>query len=157
MWNLALQGQKQGLWFWGSVYVFLGCAYSLAFQIATRFWPYTKGALAELEVEKIGGTDVVKTNQEYASKALYTYHVSGVAYEGTRISPWIFVASHNARSILKKQLSSIQRFPDDRVKVFYNPKNPKKSFLIVAGDMGIGITLLIAVLPIVLFYLQYHG
>ena len=156
MWQLAIQGQTQGIWFWAALYTFVVCVFSLIFQIRTRYWPSTQGELAEFGVEKFGATDWVKSNQDYVSKALYKYNVSGVAYDGTRISPWIFVVSHNARFVLERQMSSIQRFPDGKVKVFYNPNNPKKSFLIIAGKIGICITLLISVLPLISFYCKYY-
>ena len=156
MWHLTLQGKTQGIWFGAALYTFIVCVYSLILQIRTRYWPFAQGELAGLGIEKFGATDWVKSNQDYASKALYKYNVSGVAYDGTRIAPWIFVVSHNARFVLEKQMSSLQRFPDGKVKVFYNPNNPQESFLIIAGKMGICITLLISVLPLILFYLKYH-
>ena len=156
MWELALKGEIQGVWFWGAVYTLAVCGYSLIFQLRTRSWPFTTGELVEAEVEKFGATDPVKSNQEYVSKALYRFTVSGVDYEGTRISPWVFVASHNARAILKKQMSAIYRYPGGKVKVFYNSGNPQKSFLIVAGRVGIFITLVIAALPFVSYVIRYH-
>lgn len=156
MWQLAIQEETQGVWFWAALYTLIVCAYSLTLQIRTRYWPFTPGQLVESGVEKFGPTARLKSDQDYNSKALYRYKVSGATYEGTRISPWIFVASHNARIVLEKQLSSIQRLPDGKVKVFYNPNKPKKSFLIIAGKMGIFITLSIAILPLISFYLKYH-
>lgn len=128
MWQLAISGQTQGIWFWAALYAFIICVYSLIFQIRTRYWPCAQGELAEFGIEKFGATNWVKSNQDYASKALYKYSVSGIAYAGRRISPWVFVVSHNVRIILEKQMSSIQRFPDGKIKVFYNPNNPKKVF-----------------------------
>lgn len=155
MWQLALDGQAQGIWFWAALYAFVVCVYSLIFQIRTRYWPFTPGELADFGVEKFGETDWVKSNQDYASSALYKYNVSSVAYEGTRISPWVVVVSHNARFVLEKQMSSIQRLPDEKVKVFYNPHNPKKSYLVIAGKGGIFMTLLICALPLISFYFKY--
>ncbi len=157
MWQLAIQGQAQGIWFWASTYLVIVCIYSLIFQIRTRFWPFVQGEIVKVEVDKFGGTDLVKSNQEYVSKALYTYNVSGVDYEGTRISPWVFVASHNARFVLEKQMSYIQVLPGGKVKVYYNPQNPKKSYLIVAGKAGICVTISLCVFPLVAFYLKYHA
>jgi hypothetical protein len=156
MWQLALNGETQGVWFWAAMYTLAVCGHSLIFQLRTRSWPFTTGELVVAEVETFGATAPVKSNQDYLSKALYQFTVSGVNYEGTRISPWVFVASHNARAILKKQMSAIYRYPDGKVKVFYNPGKPQKSFLIVAGRVGIFITLLVAVLPFAAFYLKYH-
>lgn len=156
MWRLALQGQTQGIWFWAALYAFVVCFYSLIFQIRTRSWPSVPGELSTLEVKKFGATDRVKSNQDYVSTALYTYHVSGAAYEGKRISPWVFVASHNARFVLEKQMSSLQRLPDGKVRVFYNPRNPRKSFLIISGKTGICITLSASILPLISFYCKYY-
>ena len=157
MWQLAIQGHTQGIWFWAALYALIVGGYSLIFQIRTRYWPFTSGELAEIGVEKFGATDRIKSNQDYASKALYKYYVSGVVYDGTRISPWIFVVSHNARFVLEKQMSSIQRFPDGKIKIFYNPNNPKKSYLIISGKSGICITLLISALPLISYYFKYHA
>jgi len=156
MWQLTIQGKTQGIWFGAALYVFIVCVFSLIFQIRTRYWPFTLGELVEFGTENFGATDWVKSNQDYVSKALYKYNVSSVAYDGTRISPWIFVVSHNARFVLEKQMSFIQRCPDGKVKVFYNPNNPRKSYLIVAGKVGICITLLISALPLISFYFKYH-
>lgn len=156
MWRLALQGQTQGIWFCAALYAFAVCVYSLIFQIRTRYWPSVPGELSALEVKKFGATDGGKSNQDYVSTALYKYRVSGTEYEGKRISPWIFVASHNARFVLEKQMSSLQRLPDGKVNVFYNPRNPRKSFLIISGKTGICITLSAGVLPLISFYCKYY-
>ena len=155
MWQLAIQGDTQGIWFWAAIYTIVICTYSLVFQIRIRYWPSTLGELAEIGAEKFGAKVLIKANQDYVGKALYQYDVSGVTYLGTRISPWVFVASHNARFVLEKQMASVQITPDGKVKVFYNPNNPQKSYLIIAGRVGIGITLLISVLPLIAFYFKY--
>jgi hypothetical protein len=157
MWQFASQGQTQGIWFWAASYWLVIVLYSLVVQIRTRFWPFTQGELVKLGVEKFGASDWDKTNEEYVSKTLYKYNISGVDYNGTRVSPWILVASYNLRFVLEKQMSSIQRLPGGKVKVFYNPKNPNKSYLIVPGYIGINITLLISVLPLILYYFKYYG
>ncbi|MFK7794710.1 MAG: hypothetical protein AB8B89_05115 [Gammaproteobacteria bacterium] len=155
MWQSAILGQAQGIWFWAAIYIFILCVYSTVFQIRTRYWPYTKGDLVEFDVEKFGAS-VLKTDQIYTANTLYNYVVSGVKYEGRRISPWLIVASHNARFILRKQMSSVQKCADGKAKVFYKPSNPKKSFLIVASKLGIFITIVMGVLPLLLFYFRYH-
>ena len=156
MWQLAIQGETQGVWFWAAIYTLIVCTYSLVFQIRTRYWPSTLGELNDIRVKRFGPKVLITYQQDYTSKALYQYEVSGVTYEGTRISPWVFVASHNARFVLEKQMASVQRTTDGKVKVFYNPKNPQKSYLIIAGRMGIAITLLISALPLISFYFKYY-
>ena len=100
MFRLATEGQTQGVFYWAAMYAFLVCSYSLWFQIRTRRWPSTTGMLEELGIKKFGATVNLPSNQEYVGKALYTYSVSGTQYEGSRISPWVIVVSHNARFLL---------------------------------------------------------
>lgn len=156
MFWFAVEGQAQGIWFWASIYTFVVCASSSWFQIRTRNWPSTEGRLEQLGIKKFGATEWATSNQDYVGKALYTYSVSGIPYEGIRISPWIFVVSHNARFLLKEQQAGIQTYPDGGVRVYYNPRNPGKSYLIVAGKTGIAITLLMSTLPLVLYFMKYH-
>ncbi len=156
MWQLAIQGETQGVWFWAAIYTLIVCTYSLIFQIRTRSWPSTLGELNDIRVKRFGPKVLITYQQDYTSKALYQYEVSGVTYEGTRISPWVFVASHNARFVLEKQMASVRRTTDGKVKVFYNPNNPQKSYLIIAGRIGIAITLLISALPLISFYFKYY-
>ncbi|MDX8381865.1 MAG: hypothetical protein R8M14_07125 [Ghiorsea sp.] len=115
MWQLAMQGQTQGVWFYAALYVFIVCCYSLIFQVRTRSWPYTVGKLNALGIMKFGTTGCVVSHQDYTANALYKYDESGVIYNGTKISPWIFEASHNARIILDQQMASVQQLPDGKV------------------------------------------
>ena len=156
MWQLAVTGKTQGIWFWSAFYVLLLCAYSTIYQIRIRQWPSTQGELVNLGIEKFGAAAWVKSKRQYVSGAVYHYNVAGERYEGTRISPWIFVASHNAKAILKKQVKSVRRDPNGSVKVFYNPRNPKKSFLLLPGKVGVSVTAALCVLPMFLFWLKYH-
>lgn len=137
MFRIAAEGRTQGIWFFAAVYVLVVCLYSIWFQIRTRYWPATNGKFSQLGVKKFGATDCVKSDQDYIGDALYTYFVNGKQYEGVRISPWIIVASHNMRIFLRKQQDKIQIQPDGKVRVYYNPVNPNKSYLVVAGKTGI--------------------
>ncbi|MEX2964437.1 hypothetical protein [Microbulbifer sp. TYP-18] len=157
MFRIAAEGQAQGILFWISVYIFVICTYSLWFQVRSRSWPSTKGRLAKLGTKKLGASEWAISDQDYIGDALYTYSVSGKEYEGSRISPWVFVASHNARFLLEKQQASIQVDPNGWVKVYYNPGNPKKSFLIVAGKLGIVVTMLVSIIPFVLYWSKFYG
>ena len=157
MFRLAAEGQTQGVFYWAAIYAFLICSYSLWFQVRTRSWPSTNGSLKQLGIEKFGATVSSASNQDYIGKALYTYTVSGKPFEGSRISPWVFVASHNARYLLSKQQSKIRFDPDGEVRVYYNPKNPQKSYLQVAGKTGIIVTMLLGAAPIVFYWFRYHA
>ncbi|TVT48433.1 MAG: DUF3592 domain-containing protein [Denitromonas halophila] len=157
MWRLALDGEKRGILFFASTYVFVMLVYSGVYQLRIAKWFETDGVLLAAAVEKVGGADLVMSNQDYASKALYEYVVGGVSYQGTRISPWIVLASHNARFVLERQMRKIQKTADGHVRVFYNPSNPGKSFLVKPGGFGIVVTFTLAVAPVVLYWLGYHG
>ncbi len=157
MWQLAEAGEPKGVWFWVAVYTLTTCLYSVYFQLRTRFWPSTRGQLAYADIKKLGGSEWARAEQEYVTNALYEYEVAGKRYQGSRVSPWIMVASGGARFILQRQLASVKRFGDGSVRVFYNPQKPEKSYLIVAGKTGILITLLISILPLVLFYTRFYG
>lgn len=156
MWDLALQGDRQGIWFWASVYTFLICSYSGLFQSLIRTWPSTKGQLMHLGLDKFGST-MNLSEQDYMPEALYTYQIAGKTYQGKRISPWIIVASHNAQFVLKKQLSKVETFADNKVKIFYKPSNPAKSWLILPSKFGITMTILISLLPALSYWLEFYS
>jgi hypothetical protein len=156
MWDLALQGDKQGIWFWAAVYAFLICGYSVLFQLLIRSWPNTRGELKSLGLNKFGAA-IVLSDQDYLADALYTYQIEGKTYQGKRISPWIIVASHNAQFILKHQLTKVETFPDNKVKVFYKPSNPAKSWLILPSKSGVFMTVLISLLPALSYWLEFYG
>ncbi len=155
MWDLAREAKAQGLIFWAAHYCFFLGTYSFLYQLRTRRWSTTKGELIEAGIGKFGSENR-NSEQKFTANALYQYTVSNVSYQGSRISPWIIVASQNARVVLKKQMSHIEKLPNGKVKVFYNPKKPNKSFLIVAGKFGLFITFLIIIIPIGSYYFKYH-
>jgi hypothetical protein len=157
MFQIAAEGRAQGVWYWASVYALVVCLYSLWFQVRTRSWPATNGKLVQLGVKKFGASAPVLSNQDYVGDALYTYTVSNKLYEGSRISPWVFVASHNVRFMLEKQQSKVQMNVGGGVKVYYNPRNPKKSYLIVAGKTGIVVTMLLGILPLISYWMKYYA
>ena len=123
----------------------------------TYTWPDTIGTLVDSEIKKFGGTEWAKTNQDYVVSALYTYTVDNKLYQGKRVSPWVFVTSHNMKRVLEKQMQYIQRYGEDKVKVFYNPRNPKKSFLIKPGRKGQLFTAFLAVMPLAMYLSKYHA
>lgn len=156
MWDLALQGDRQGIWFWVAVYACLICGYSVLFQLLIRTWPSVKGQLNHLDVDKFGAA-IILSDQDFRADALYTYQIEGKTFQGKRISPWVIVASHNAQFVLKKQLSKVETFPDGKVRIFYKPSNPTKSWLILPSKFGIVMTVLISVLPALSYWLEFYG
>ena len=156
MWDLALQGDRQGIWFWAAVYVFLLCGYSVFFQLLIRTWPSVKGQLKHIGIDKFAAA-IILSEQDYQADALYNYQIKDKTYQGKRISPWVIVAKHNAQFVLKKQLSKVETSPDGKVSIFYKPSNPAKSWLILPSKFGIVMTLLISVLPAFSYWLEFYG
>lgn len=156
MFRLARDGELQGIWFWVVVYVALVCTASLWFQLRTRRWPTTTGQLVRLDIRRFGASEMTLSEQDYVGDALYTYRVAGKAYEGTRISPWIIVASHNARALLRLQHRGVVHGANGEVRVHYDPKRPQKSFLVVAGWPGLIVTVAVIILPALGYYVRFH-
>lgn len=157
MWDSAIHGQAQGIAFFASLYALLLLSYSGVYQLRVRSWPSAKGIVINAAPRKVGGTESVTSNQEYTASALYVFDVGDTAYHGHRVSPWIVVASHNARFVLVKQLRHIRKYDDGTVDVFFNPKNPNKSFLVKPGNVGLAVTLALAVAPITFYWFAYHA
>lgn len=155
MFDLAMAGDKQGFMFFVCLYALVTCGYSVFFQLRVSRWPEAKGALLQGGVSKIGGTEPVRSNQEYVASGLYEYVVDGALYQGKKVSPWVMVASHNAKFLLEKQMRGVHRYADGGVRVFFNPTNPKKSYLIKPGKVGIAFTLGLAVGPMLLYGYSY--
>ncbi|WP_158970685.1 DUF3592 domain-containing protein [Paraglaciecola sp. L3A3] len=157
MWALSFAGDKQGILFFVVIYVLLVCLYSFFRQVLIRQWPTTKGVLRSASVDTWAVTEFVLSEQKYKADSLYEYQVSNKKYQGKRISPWVIVASHNARFILNQQLNNIQQNADGTVNVLYNPKAPEKSYLLQPGLFGMAITLAIALIPLFLYLYEYSA
>jgi len=155
MYDLMLEGETQGVFFFIVVYSTLVLSYSLFFQMRINRWPIVTGELISKSATKFGATEWATTNQEYVADALYKYNVAGKEYMGKRISAWVMVASHNAKFVLEKQLSSI-RVVDGKVDVYYNPKKPQKSYLIITGIKSQLFTVFIMLVPLVGYLSKYH-
>ena len=154
--DLASEGELQGIWFWASCYMLVVCLYSAYFQIRTRFWATTVGNIHNLGLKKFGISNDL-SEQQYRGKALYSYSVNGQTYEGTRISPWVFVTNYNAKGLLLKQLAGIDMPTKDTVTVYYNPNKPQKSFLLKASKFGILVTLISAVAPLLGYVSRFYA
>ena len=155
MWQLASEGERQGVFFFASVYTFLVLGYSFYRQRLTLQWPATRGVLHSARLARFGGPEWQLSDQDYRTDALYEYTVAGETYQGKRVSPWVIVASHNARFILQRQLNKIDRHEDGQVTVFYDPKRPAKSFLIKPGKVGMIFTAALAIAPLLLYWLSF--
>ncbi len=157
MWRLALDGDKQGIVFFAALYTAIALSVSVVYQLRVRAWPSTRGKLVEARVSKFGATDPVPSEQEYVASALYEYRVAGKTYQGTRVSPWILVASHNLRFMLARQLRGLRRRDGDTVDVIYKPSDPRKSYLRRPGIAGLLFSIALAVAPLLLYWQHYHA
>lgn len=156
MWHLALQGNKQGILFYGSLYFLLVGSYSIIYQMKVRSWPITRGHLISSSV-KGSGVDMGTSDQNFMTNIRYEYTVDGIKYKGNRLSMIVIVASYNLRFLLKKQLEGVMKNDDGSVVVFYNPNRPQKSFLIKPSSFGLAFTWLLTISPMFCFWLEYHG
>ena len=156
MLHLASLGKLQGIWFWAALYFLLACSYSVWQQLATWRWPWTRGDLLQLSSDALSPA-FTPDDINYTNKAVYTYQVGGKTYHGSRISPWVFTANHNARVLLNRQQKKIARLPGGQVRVYYRPDKPAKSFLIIASKTGVLVTSLLAVLPALAYWARYHA
>jgi hypothetical protein len=157
MWQLAAAGDAQGVFFWAAFYVFAVCGWSVVYQVRVNRWPGTVGELTESSVAKLGATERLLSEQQYHAVAEYHYSVNGQSYTGSRVSPWVIVATYNLKRILASQMKAIKALPDGQVMVFYNPNKPQKSFLITPGIRSQLVTAVIGAAPLIFYWLKYIG
>lgn len=121
-----------------------------------RSWSNTRGNLIQSDIEA-GIVSTQKSDQNFMVSVLYEYSVDGVKYQGNRLSGWLIWVTYNFRFLLEKQLKGIMQNNDGSVVVYYNPRNPQKSFLIKPSILGLLVTLVITVLPGFYYWLKYNG
>ncbi len=152
MWQLLQDKDPQGFLFFGALYAFLMCSYSLIYQIRLNKWPGVECEITEQGLSRSGAAQI-PAEQNFVLKTLYSYTVDNITYKGHRISPWYMVASYNARRLLLQQKKYFTYSTSGKLIAFYNPKNPKKSFLIKTGVKSQFITFLIGIaLPAVYIF-----
>ena len=148
----ALDGDAQSILLIFGLYFLVMCAFSVRYQLRVKAWPQTQGKILHSRLEHVAGFEWDPADKSYATDALYEYQVDGRIYRGKKVSPWVMVASHNAKFILQKQLSRIKVGPGNEVPVYYNPNNPSRSVLIKPGYLGIHLTVLVGLLPLALYF-----
>ncbi len=156
MFHLAKEGETQGVFFWFSAYTFVILLFSLIKQINASSWPGVRGEMLDERIREFGFA-FAPSDKDYRVKVEYRYSVDGQEYTGKRLSPWVFVTNNNAAFILHKQMEGIEKLEGASVKVFYNPRNPAKSFLILPGRTGMIITALLSVTLPFFYWLKYYG
>lgn len=157
MFDLAIAGETKGIFFYSALYFLIILNYSVITQILIGRWPSTPGDLSFIGAKKFGPNEWATVNQDYRSKAQYSYSVDGIKYIGHRVSPWVMVVSHSVKSILETQLKAVEYLPNGRVNVYYSPNNPQKSYLIPTRWKSQLFTFILSLIPIVLFWQKYYG
>ena len=155
MFEMAKAGEKQAIIFFIALYCFLIMSISLFGQWRMRQWPSTIGKLITAGTRVFGAHDLSPSDTQYRANALYEFEIRGKKYQGKRVSPWIFITNKNASAILEHQLNSIDR-QGDRVRIFYNPDNPKKSTLLKPGWFGICVSIAIWIGPLIGYWISYY-
>ena len=110
---------------WAAVaYLVLMLAYSYIRSLKIHAWPYVVGKLQDADVDYLHMVD------RYSAwdRVSYEYEVDGEKYIGKRLSP--LIVRGQVASKIKKQLAKIEYVSKDQVKVFYDKKDPSKSYLV---------------------------
>ena len=135
-----------------AVYALVVGAYSLYRYVRIGSWPSVVG---RLNCATVGGqtASIVPSDRTYAAEVSYRYTIDGKTYEGTRLSPFLVMATYNLRSLLRHQLKGIQTTENGGVRVFYNPQQPENSYLISTNSVGYAAIAGATVLPLVGYFL----
>jgi len=153
MFDLLMMGDSQGILFWAMIYVSIACIVSLYFQLRVAKWPSVDGNLIKLEIEGSGMRDRFGRGNCYLT-AEYDYSIDSVMYKGRRISMTTLWTNKNMIFLLRKRMAAVQRLPEGKVVVFYNPKKPEKSYLLKTAMLTKALMLIIPLGFMVLFYLS---
>jgi len=150
----AINGDKQTWLFLIAIYSLLCGLISLIVQIRILNWVGTPGTLIQSQAAAWSAA-YSSDEVHFFANVRYNYTVAGTEYEGHRLSPWLAIVSTNLRFILRWQMKGITHLSSDEVTVFYKQSNPKKSYLIKPGKIGLSLTVTIVLLPII--YLLFGG
>lgn len=150
----AVNGDKQTWLFLFAIYSLVCGLISLIFQIRILNWAETPGTLVQSQVGTWGAA-YSADEVDYHADVKYNYTVAGTKYEGHRLSPWTVIVTTNLRFILRWQMKGITHLSNDEALVFYKQSNPKKSYLVKPGKIGLCFTVAIVFLPMI--YLLFGG
>lgn len=156
MFQAALNGVDQAIFFWIAAYAWLMCTLSVIWQIRVSLWPFVTGQLLRHGLEKVG-REAVPVEQAYQASAVYEYEVEGQPYTGSRVSYLVMTGSGGFKNVGETQLKGIQRLPDGSVKVFYNPRRAKRSMLVIPGVISITVTFGLSLVMPFFYYLKFYA
>ena len=134
-----LAGERDAILFAAAFYFLLMAVLATIQMVRLSRWP---SVIGDLRKEGIGldWADGFRPDEnEYSAHVQYEYIVNGQIHEGDRLNPWSAMATHNLRNLLRVQFRWIERRDGDRVRVYYNPRNPEKSYLHVPGWRAIAL------------------
>lgn len=154
MFELMLKGQVQGIFFWVVFYTTVACIVSFVIQIKIMRWPSVIGTLIKLEIGGSGSEQAVQQRDNFL-EAEYRYDIAEESYTGKRVSPTVIWTLGGLKCLLKRQIDAVEKLPDGKVRLFYNPKAPQKSYLIRPSKIALGMTLLPSIFFLYLYVSSY--
>ncbi len=134
-----------------AIYCLVLGSYALFYCLRIRRWPSVFGGLKQSNFEFLS-TSTSTRDQNYFAQVSYTYIVDGKEYQGRRLSPFIMIASHNLRFLLRLQMKHVETRDDGRVRIFYNPRRPEKSYLIPPRTTGLVAVISVMFLPLIMCF-----
>ncbi len=130
----------------------LAAVYSFLYQLRIRMWPSTRGRLLAADVQRLYDPTPPRSAM---TRVEYEYEVQGRRYRGHRYSPWQMRASGTAIALLEKQMQDVREEGKGGIPVYYDPRNPARSFLKRPGIFGLLVTVAyiaaMAALPMVVY------
>lgn len=137
MWQLARDGQSQGVCFFIVLYVSALSLWTLLRLWRIRRWPVVRAQLLSLGREAFGH-DAIRSEQQYTASALYRYEVDGREYQGSEISAAVKILASGAAARLPDQLlRQVNAGDDGTVEIRYNPARPQHSYLLRPGRIAL--------------------
>lgn len=136
-----------------AIYCMITGCYALLYCFRISRWPSVIGELAQKNIALWSPSNVI-SDRNYSVQLSYTFKVDGKEYHGHRLSPFIIIVSHNLRFLLRLQMKHIEINDLGKVRVFYNPRCPEKSYLILPKAIGHIFTISFTFIPLIayLFY-----
>jgi hypothetical protein len=128
-------------------------SYGIFYCFRVSRWPSVIGELTQKEIA-VWSPSAVTSDSDYFAQLSYCFEVDGEEYRGHRLSPFLIIVSHNLRFLLRLQMKHVDISDDGKVRVFYNPRRPEKSYLIQPGAMGYSFIISFMLVPLIayLFY-----
>ena len=136
-----------------AVYALIVGSYSLVCYLRISRWPSVVGELNSATTAGWAPSASI-SDRNYGAEVSYRYNIGGDGYDGNRLSPFLVVASHNLRFLIRHQMKGIEACAGGGVRVIYNPSRPEKSYLIAPNAVGYAAIVSVMFLPMVayLFY-----